>query len=198
MHKLLTSTITTVIAVVALSVALVGTAVAGPTAAKVTTAKVKKIAKKQIAKAAPKLSVKNASTVGGRSVGQLKTVLAGNQNSSVITSIGNVDTVMVSVAYTLAAASTVQLDAVAELDGDGSLDDAAECFVENDGSTVGLLFEVTFDNAGSDNPTVNSVLATLPSVPAGAHLATLACNQVAGTGTVTMDDSAIQVTAVPN
>jgi len=61
-----------------------------------------------------------------------------------------------------------------------------------------ILFEVTFDNAGSDNPTVNSVLAALPSVPAGAHVATLVCNQVAGTGTVTMDDTAIQVTALPN
>ena len=198
MHKLLRPSVTMLVAVVALSFALVGSAVAGPSAAKITTAKVKKIVKKQIAKAAPKLSVKNAGTVGGKTVGQIKTVLAGSTNASVVNDIENVDKVMVSVSYTLAAPSTVHVNGVAELEGDGTDGDEAECFIKHDGGSISSQYDASFPDLGVDNAAVIGVLATATNIAAGPHVATLVCNQTAGTGTVAKDDASIQITAVPN
>jgi hypothetical protein len=198
MPKILRSGPATLVAVVALSLAMIGTAAAGPSAAKITTAKVKKIAKAQIVKAAPGLSVKNAGTVGGRSVDQLRTVLAGAENSTVVSSIGTGGFVVVSVNYVLAAPSSVHFSGVAELSGDGTTEDEATCEIKNDGVTQGLNFEVKFDDVGTENAAVIPVLSTAASVPAGSHVATLVCARNAGSGTIGKDDAAIQITAVPN
>lgn len=183
--------------VVALTVASVGTAVAGPAAAELTSAKVKKIAKKQIAKAAPKLSVKNASTVGGRPVARIRTIATGAESVVIVNDIGEAGLVLVSVSYSLPAPSTVQLNGAAELSGDGSTGDEGTCWFRNDGEDRGPNFEAKFDDVGTQSSVTIPVVATLTGVPAGAHVAALLCAKNSGTGTVGKDDAAIQVTAIP-
>jgi hypothetical protein len=184
--------------VVALTFASVGTAVAGPAAADLTSGKVKKIVKKQIAKTAPKLSVKNASTVGGRSVARIRPVATGAENVVIVNDVGESGMVVVSVSYSLAAPSTVQLSGAAELTGDGSTGDEGTCWFRNDGVDRGPNFEAKLDDFGSDNSVTIPVVATVASVPAGAHVAALHCAQSSGTGMVGKDDASIQVTAVPH
>jgi hypothetical protein len=198
MPKLLRFSPAMIVAVVALSLAMIGTAVAGPSAAKITTAKVKKIAKAQIAKAAPGLSVGNAGTVGGRSVAQVKTVLAGNESPTVVSAIGFTGVAVVNVDFALPATSTVHLSGVVELSGDGGLGDEGTCELKLDGVTKGLNFEAAFDDVGDDNSAVISALTTVSNVAAGSHVASLFCSQNEGTGAIGKDDAAIQVTAVPN
>jgi hypothetical protein len=211
MLKLLKPSTMILVAVLALSLATAGTAVAGPV---ITVKLIKKIAKKEIKKAAPKLSVAhaktadsattattaaNANALGGRALAQVQTVVAGAQNASVIGSIG-AGTDVVTLNYTLAAASKVNFSGVVELQGDGTTDDEAFCVIRNDGAGISLGFETTFDDIGgaSSNAAVNVVLTSSTNVAAGAHVATLRCTQSAGTGAIIKDDAAINIVAVPN
>ena len=193
------------VAVLALSLATFGTAaVAAPA---ITKAVVKKIAKKEIKKAAPTLAVDkansattaatatNANALGGKALAQVQTVLAGAQNAAVVDIGGGLDVVTVN--YTLAAASRVNFSGVAELDGDGSTNDEAICVIRNDGVTVSLGFETAFDDINSDNPADDVVLTSVATVAAGAHVAALRCSTIAG-GPITKDDAAINIVAVPN
>jgi hypothetical protein len=196
------------VAVLALSLATFGTAaVAAPA---ITKAVVKKIAKKEIKKAAPTLAVDkansattaatatNANALGGKALAQVQTVVAGAQNAAVVGDIG-AGTDVVTLNYTLAAASRVNFSGVVELQGDGSGDDVAACVIRNDGSTVSLGYETTFDDIGaaSTNPITAVVLTSASTVAAGAHIATLRCS-ASGTGPVLKDDAAINLVAVPN
>ena len=195
------------VAVLALSLTMFGTAYAGPA---LTKAVVKKIAKKEIAKAAPTLSVAkatNATTadtatnslaLGGKSLDQTKTVLAGASNAGVVADIGG-GTDVVTVNYTLPAASRVNFSGVVELVGDGSTGDEASCQIRNDGVVVGANYESTFDDIGAatTNPASLVVLSSATTVAAGAHVAALRCTTVAG-GPILKDDAAINLVAVPN
>ena len=209
MTKFLKPSASIIIAVLALSLATFGTAVAAPT---ITAKVVKKIAKKEIKKAAPTLAVDkansattaatatNANALGGKSLAQVQPVLAGAQSSTVIADIGaGADVVQVN--YVLAAASRVNFSGLAELDGDGGTTapgDEAQCVIRNDGTTISLGYEVAFDDIGTDNPTAAVVLTSAATVAAGAHVATLRCSTVGGTGPITKDDAALTLVAVPN
>lgn len=197
----LSKSVGAVVAVLALSVAAYGTAEAGPSAAKITVAKIKKVAKAEIAKAAPKLSVKNSSTVGGKTPAQLKTVVAGAQNSGVIGDLGTTSVPVVTLNYALAAPSAVNFQGVAELGGDGSdADTEAYCSIYNDGDQISITFDVTFDDIGTDavNPAVNVVLTSASTVAAGAHVAELRCRRDTNGTAVFKDDAAINIVAAPN
>jgi hypothetical protein len=188
-----------VLLIAALTLGMVGSATG---AGSLTASKVKKIAKKQIAKAAPGLTVasaNNSTTVGGKSVAQIQTVVAGTQNSSVVDIGGGTDVVTLN--YTLAAPSRVLFQGVAELDGDGGTTapgDEATCVIRNDGSTISLNYEVAFDDIGTDNPTAAVVLTSSSAVAAGAHIATMRCSTANGTGPITKDDAALNIIGVPN
>jgi len=208
MNKFFKPSASILVAVLALSLAGFGTAYA---AAPISKAVVKKIAKKEIKKAAPTLAVDkansattaatatNANALGGKSLAQVQTVIAGNQNASVVGDIG-AGTDAVTVNYTLAAASKVNFSGTVELQGDGSTDDVAQCVIRNDGTTISLGYETTFDDIGaaSTNPVVNVVLTSATSVAAGAHTAVLRCSTIGGTGAILKDDAALNLVAVPN
>ncbi len=206
MPKYLKPSASILVAVLAISLAMVGSAMAAPTTLKITTQTIKKIAKKEIKKAAPKLAVDkansattaatatNANALGGKSLAQIQTVVAGAQNASVVDIGAGTDVVTVN--YTLAAASRVNFSGVAELDGDSGGDEAI-CSIRNDGNTISLSFETAFDDIGSDNPVEAVVMTSAATVAAGAHVATLRCSTVSG-GPITKDDAAINLVAVPN
>jgi hypothetical protein len=208
MSKFLKPTASIIVAVLALSIAMFGTAVAGPA---LTKGVVKKIAKKEIAKAAPTLVVakaasattattattaNNANALGGKSLAQIQPVLAGAQNATVVGDVG-AGTDVVTLNYTLAAASKVNFSAVTELFAQGG-DDVAACQIRNDGVGISLFFETAFDDISTDNPADDVVLTSAGNVPAGAHIATLRCQVTAGAGGVSKDDAALNLIAVPN
>jgi hypothetical protein len=209
MNKLLKPSASMLIAVLALALAMVGTASAAPSAYKLTAGKVKKIAKAEIAKAAPTLVVAkatnattadtatNANALGGRTLAQVTPVIAGAQNATVVNDITNAGTDVVTVNYTLAAASKVNFSGVTELDGDGSTNDEATCQIRNDNVGISLFFETAFDDIGTDNSADDVVLTSSASVAAGAHIATLRCTTLTG-GPITKDDAALNIVAVPN
>ena len=202
MRTLIKSTAAALVVALALAISVVSTSTAAP-AFKLTAGKVKKIAQKQIAEAAPTLSVNkaksadlatNANALGGRSLAQVKPVLAVAQNSA-ITAVppGGLDVVTVS--FTLAAPSTVALSSSIELLG-AEADERALCNARIDGTTISLGYETTFDDINTSNEAVVSVVSGSANVAAGAHTATVNCVSLAGT--VTKDDAALNVVAVPN
>jgi hypothetical protein len=198
------------VAVAALVFAMVGTAIAGTDAvSKLTKSKVRSIANKEIDKRAPGLSVNkateadhaktadtattasNANALGGRSLGQVRSVAASGANAAVVNIGGGTNVVATNI--DLAVESRVLINGVAELSG-ASSDERAQCFLRIDGSSVSLNFETTFDDIGDDNE-VTLAAAAGPVVAGGAHTVDMRCAALAGT--VTKDDAAITVTAVP-
>lgn len=189
-----------VLAVLALS----GTAVAGPTTAKITAAKVKKIAKAQIAKAAPTLTVKSAGTatnatnadnaakVGGKTPAQLKTVIAAISSPTAVSDVGVGGTDVATVAFTVAAPSTMLLSATVELSGQTG--ETGRCVLGIDAVNASLGYEVDFATAGTSAMVLAANSPALP-LTAGDHTARVRC--FADAGSVAKSDAALQVTAVP-
>lgn len=211
MQKYLKSPTGIVVAVLAIALLMTGSvAAAAPSDRSVSKKTIKKIAKqiakKEIRKAAPGLSVnkansattaENAQALGGKSLAQIQPVLAGAQDSSNVADVGG-GTDVVTLTYTLAAPSKVNLSGVAQLAGDNSTPSQASCQIRNDGASVSLNFETAFDDIGTSNPVSNAVLAHVANVAAGTHTATLRCTRAVGANPITKDDAAINIVAVPN
>jgi hypothetical protein len=206
----------TLVAVLAISLAMLGSAVAAPTTLKITKSTIRKIADKEIDKTAPTLVVAkansattattattatNADALGGRSLAQVQTVIAGaeNQNAFPIgTGTGVAGTGVVTLNYTLAVASKVSFEAVVELEGDDTTADRAQCNIRSDGVIASSGYESSFEDANTANPESNAIVTFLDNVPAGAHVASMRCLQTSGTGTINKDAAAINIVAVPN
>jgi hypothetical protein len=204
----------TLVAVLAISLAMLGSAVAAPTTLKITKSTIRKIADKEIDKTAPTLVVAkansattattattatNADALGGRSLAQVQTVIAGaeNQNAFPI-GTGVAGTDVVTLNYTLAVASKVSFEAVVELEGDDTTADRAQCNIRSDGVIASSGYESSFEDANTANPESNAIVTFLDNVPAGAHVASMRCLQTSGTGTINKDAAAINIVAVPN
>jgi hypothetical protein len=200
------------VAVAALAFAMVGTAVAGTdVASKLTKSKVKTIAKKQADKelkanvagshvntadtATSATTASNANALGGKSLAQTQPIFAGQNNPTVISPLPGTLTDVASVAVNLPTASTVQIHGAVELQG-ASADERAACVAARDGTTVGVSYETTFDDIGSDNEATVAVEGFAPTVTAGAHTFAIRCETLAGT--VLKDDAGINVNAIGN
>ena len=188
------------VAFLALSVAISGVAAAAPTLMKLNKGKVVKIANQEINKRAPGLSVDkadtaaNADALGGKALAQIQPVLAGDQSAEVVNvTPGGAD--VVSVNFTLAAVSRVNISSSTELTG-ADTDERGQCVARLDGSGVSLGYETTFDDITTNNKATVPVVATANNVAPGAHTVTINCNAI--NGTITKDDAAVNIIAVPN
>jgi hypothetical protein len=186
-----------IVAGVALVAALAGTAIAAPQAVEsILNKKEKKqtrnIAKQEITKAAPGLSVKNASTVGGQSPASLKSYSAFNESGTVIGSLGTSLVPVVSADITTQATTRIMATGSAELFGDDS-GEIGQCEIDIDGDGS-LAYEGEPDDIGTDNQFVIAVNHAVTRPP-GTYSATLLCESQGGT--VGKDDAAINVWAVP-
>jgi len=175
----------------------VGTAIAAPQAIEsVLNKKEKKqtrnIAKQEISKAAPGLSVKNASTVGGQSPASLKSYSAFGESGTVINSLGGSLVPVASADITTQTTTRIMATASVELVGDDS-GEVGQCEIDIDGDGS-LAYEGEPDDIGTSNQFVIAVNHAVTR-PAGTYNATLACQSLSGT--VGKNDAAINVWAVP-
>ena len=200
-----------IVAVLALAVAAIGTAVASPTLLKVTPSKARKIADKRIDKRAAGLSVASATTaesaenattaenaanstqLEGKSLAQIRPVVAGSDNSNepTLTAAGDE---MVSTGVTLTAVSSLSASASVSLIG-ADANEGATCVAQLDGVAFGKPFATTFDDVGTNNEAVVSIDASLPRVAQGQHRVGINCASTQGT--VTKDQAAVSVVAAP-
>jgi hypothetical protein len=214
-----------IVAMTALSLALIGTAVAAPSALKLNKAKVRAIADEEIAAKAPGLHVASANTattatnatnatnattadtatnanaLGGKSLDEVRPVIAGASNAATVADVGT-GTDVVTLNYTLAAASRVNFSGSVELGGDNTSPGAAgRCSVRNDGNTVGANYETSFDDIGTNavNPAVIAIQSSAATVAPGDHTAVIRCsNDISGGNPVFKDDAGLNIIAVPN